>query len=179
MFSEKEIKAYKSIQAPEELRAKICSIQVGNKNTLRTRMRSYSRVLAMMAACILCVITGAFVLGSRSSLKVSVNGQQVTKDGIMIVSEDHQQGNVAMARTMPVVLSIPFEVEEEVIVKEPKQGVLVQEDADKYCWNLMETDTECSYQLIFQEKGKEYRMILEFNEETDNWEVRLEKGIKK
>lgn len=107
MFDEKEIKAYQSISAPDELRERVLS--VGNSSARRNIQHRVRAFAAMAAGLILLVGLPVYVLRNISEPEILLRGELLTADVISIVDESAVPAE-ASARSTPT-FSVPLELE--------------------------------------------------------------------
>ncbi len=102
MFDKKQIDAYNSIKAPDELYEKVISNGASTKKS-----KIYLLPLVASFAACLVIFVGAFMAFNSSGLKVSVFGQELTST---VSYTPESEAGVALARAVPT-LSVPVELD--------------------------------------------------------------------
>ncbi len=102
MFDKKQLDAYNSIKAPDELYEKV----IGSESTKKKSKIYLIPLVASFAAC-LVIFVGAFIAFDSSELKVSVFGEELTST---VSYNPSSEASVASARALPT-LSVPVELE--------------------------------------------------------------------
>lgn len=170
MFDEKEIHAYRQIGAPKELKESIENIVVSKKPGNRKLIYSFS---AAAAGLVLFVTAFLFLNQNRDSLKIFVDGQQLSEAGITIAGME--QYAMAAARMISYPVRIPFEIPDVEVSFQPSQGTVTENAHGSYCWNLENAMENSEYELVIQDKNRNYSIILHFDEENSGWTVSLGK----
>lgn len=110
MFDKKEIEAYKSITAPDELRERVFSTAANNIfESKRTIQRKIGAVAAAAAGLIILVGLPVYMLRSSAKPEILLFGDPLTADGIAIIEESAVSAE-ASARSTPT-FSVRLELE--------------------------------------------------------------------
>ena len=146
MFSDNEIKAYRSIKAPEGIYEKLSRPQRSYADTLR--------IITAVAACFVLVISAVFVFKGEND--VIVNGQKL--NGSVVFYDTSS----AMARSVSSTISVPleFKVSDKTTVSalqgsisvdgEPKTEVEILKS--EVIWWEVPTDKDEVFKLLVTDK---------------------------
>jgi len=166
MFSEEQVKAYKSITAPEELRSRV--IASAPKKKSRSAVYRY----AGLAACLAVIIAVSLVFTSMGSVTVYTDGQEITENGVPVYSAVS-----AMSARGLFGIKLEAELEGKTVISATEGNVYVngqlssgEIDAGKVdvIWDIVPTDTEKTYVLTFENSRGVTEVTLLFNE-TAGW----------
>ena len=187
MFQSKDIEAYKSIKAPQQLKNRIrMSVEQQKRNVIRQ-----SVALVSAATCfVLVFLAGGFLPGKGTVISVNdvmishqaVELENVAGDGVVMASR---------ARSMAPQIQIPLEmhVKEEAHMS-VSQGMLQKEvETGSESMNTTEldiTDSQVVYWTVtgdfsspaictIMEGRKEYVYLIEFNEEESVFTIKQTK----
>lgn len=137
MFDKKEIEAYKSITAPDELRERVFSTAV--KDNSEAKRIIQHRIGAAAAGLIILVGLPVYMLRSSAKPEILLFGDPLTADGIAIIEESAVPAE-ASARSTPtfsVRLELELKCKTEISVTE---GIMTVTDPET-C-ELLYTGTE-------------------------------------
>ena len=170
MFSEEQVKSYKNITAPENLRQRVIDSAPSNKKRFNPVMKG-----ASLAACLALIIAVSLVLGSMGGLTVYTNGQVITEDGVPVYSAVS-----AMSARGMFGINLEAELSEKTFVSSKDGNVYIYgEDGTvsegeteggkvTIVWDIVPTDTEKTYVLTFESSRGATEITLLFNE-TAGW----------
>lgn len=168
MFSEDQIKQYKRITAPSEMRERVLtSVTVQNKKR-RTHVYRYAGI----AACLVLIIAISLVFNSMGSVNVYSDGQVITENGVPVYSAVS-----AMSARGLFGISLEAELDGKTVISATEGDVYVngqlssgEIDAEKVSivWDIVPTDTERTYVLTFKNSRGTTEVTLLFNE-TAGW----------
>ena len=174
MFSEEEIKAYKSVKAPGVLREKVLS---SREKTSQKPLIS-SRKLSLVAACLIAVVGIGFT-GRYAGHTPEIYFENVAlKNGASV----EESGSVSVFSRMAPVLSVPLSLETEStaeisvsvgVVKtiDGNPTVKIPEGREDVIWEVPLPDPEKTYEMEVKEKNKRLRICLEYQKETNTWVI--------
>lgn len=127
MFEKREIEAYKSITAPDELRERVLS---ADYSVARRSIQHKIGALVAMAACMILIVgLPMYVLRSSAKPEILLHGEPLTADGIAIIEESAVPAE-ASARSTPtfsVQLELELKCETEISVTE---GIITVTDPE-------------------------------------------------
>lgn len=158
MLSEKQISAYRSIRAPEELRERV--VREARENAEKSS-GNWAIRLAPVAAAFLLILGLAFFLPQNPQVSVFVDGNEVTD------TLEWKPASRGTERSV-VAVSLPFEIQsEEETVISVSQGFLITEDDAlqtdltfdgeiSFRWELRQGETEAQMEISC---GKSLRRI--------------------
>ncbi|MBR3837039.1 MAG: hypothetical protein IKJ74_02745 [Clostridia bacterium] len=158
MFSEKQISAYRSIRAPEELRERV--VCKARKNAEKGS-GNWAIRLAPIAAAFLLILGLAFFLPQNPLVSVFVDGNALT--GTL----EWESASRGPERSVTAV-SLPFEIqsEEETVISVSRGFLITEDDALRtsltfdgeiaFRWELRQGETEAQMEISC---GKNLRRI--------------------
>ncbi len=193
MFDKNAIDTYKSINASEDLRERVLSMepQVTTQISKSFYFR-YRKVLAYTACLVLLVSAAFFLTRSAGDITISLNGGIVGYEPMQVVQEDQMP---SMARTMSagvppttVILEIEVDSNTEVTVS---NGTLLNNDDEllfdasvsdslelsadaKIIWKVNDPTMEDSPRMTIKTNGKVTNFLLEYNLSSNSWSIRQE-----
>lgn len=160
MFSDKEMKAYRGIKAPEELYRSIVGTKRKERNTLR--------IITALAACLVLIVTSVFIFKGKSN--IIVNGQPL--DGRIVFYDTA----TAKARSVSSAISVPIEIKAEgkteisvlhghVLVdgNEPSKDITIS-SAETLRWEITPTDGDDVYEMRITDKKGTSIISLRYND---------------
>lgn len=178
MFSENQIKAYKSISAPDELRQKILGMEKTEKKS-GFKMRNIGIYAA--AACLVLVVSLSGLFGGND-FTASLGGQEIGKDAVAVQPDS---GIAMLDARAASELSLDIEVETdqaaEVTVSAGSVQISdydtgeVKENAEAsgkniVRWTIINADENETYEMRFDfNRGKSTEIILEYDREAMCW----------
>ena len=159
MFTDKELQAYNSIKAPEELYQRLTKIKVPRKNTLR--------IITALAACLILVITSVFIFGGKSS--IIVNGQPLD-DSVVFYDT-----TAAQARCVSSEISVPIEIKADSMTEisvsngfvlvdggEPTKEITISSD-EKLRWEINVADNDGVFEMRVKDKKGTSKILLNYD----------------
>ena len=168
MFSEEQVKAYKNITAPEELRSSVLKAVGTQRKKSGTKVYRYAGV----AACLAVIIALSLVFGSLGGINVYSDGQIITESGVPVYSAVS-----AMSARGMFGINLEAELDGKTVISSSEGNVYVdgqlaegEIDAEKVSivWDIVPTDTEKIYVLTFENSKGETSVNLLFDE-TAGW----------
>lgn len=174
MFKQSEIDAYQSIGAPKALKDSICNMTL---SASKPKVIKWVRPLAAVAACLAVIIGSSFFYMGRPSMpEIYLNEELLTENAVYLTEgQSGQNAGIAMARSMPVGLSISLLMPKEISALTVSGGVVSQTDDTHYNWEIVQIDRADAYELLFQEKNITYKIVLQFDEDAKKWALHLER----
>ena len=171
MFDKEQVKAYKSITAPEEMKSRVMSACAAPVKKNSKAVYRYSSI----AACLAIIIAVSLVFGGMGSVSVSLDGAVITDSGVPVVTAVS-----AMSRSMTGIF-LEAELDGKTEIKTEDGNVYVYDIATgeaiegktnaakvSIVWDIVPTDTEKTYVLIFENSRGATEITLLFNE-TAGW----------
>ena len=168
MFSKKDVEAYKSITAPEELKQKVF-VAAKNERTIPYRQ------LQLAAACLAVIVSLTLawnwnhsvisVQGSEQMVSFATEARETVKTSISIdISSSHKRKVTVSEGSL---LYADANGEE---VQITDKTVKVISEA-QLLWQL-DGQTDKQYELKVTGWGKDKIYLLNYNQETEHWEIK-------
>lgn len=185
MFSENQIKAYKSISAPEELKQKVLAMEESRK---KPSFKVRNLGVYAVAACLVIVMSLPGIFGG-SDLSAKIYGAEIGSEPIAF-STANEGVAILDARTMPgVSVDIELETEKDVEVTVSEGTVLLfdaetgQAQSDTVLrgkaltrWSIDAPEEEKTYEMALKFQGGSSSVImLEFDRTVQSWTVYYKK----
>lgn len=174
MFSEEQIKQYRNITAPQEMRDRVLN------STKKQRKAKPAKIyeFAGFAACLAVIVAVSLVLGSFGGTTVAINGQVLTdKPAVLPVTAAAASARVASGITLNADLGSSSTItvsEGQVYVFDSKTGLQLDRHTFNkevtIIWDILPTDTETSYTLTIENSRGVTEVSLLFNE-TAGWQI--------
>ena len=170
MFSEEQVKAYKNIKAPDEMRQRVLN-SVGTKKKSSHAVYRYSSV----AACLAVIIAISLVFGSMGGMSVYTGGQEITENGVPVYSAVS-----AMSARGMTGINLETELRGKTVISSSDGNVYVYNENGEISdgeteggkvtviWDIVPTDTEKTYVLTFENSRGATEITLLFDE-TAGW----------
>ncbi len=137
MFSDKQIRAYRTVTAPDSLYQKI-----KEKTDETNRFRATRNRFLALAACVVLVLGCVFLLHLEQNTKVMVNGQEL-RDSLSYA--DLQKG-FEMRSSSHLTLDLEFQVERKTEIR-VSHGVLVTKSGESAVSHTMEQDASFTWEI--------------------------------
>lgn len=186
MFDEKEIKAYREISAPANLRERVLS----SPADIPLARRNFSGMLRMVssaAAClVLVIVLSVFAVGNFGDVSVSISGENLLPEssapvypehGVAPLSAQPKGKSITPSVSFPIALSLSGKTEISVSDGELKSEdgavsfgtVLTADDDILIHWFINPDDTENAFVMTLRGALKSETLTLSYNESTDTW----------
>lgn len=184
MFDSNQIEQFRQIKAPDSLRTKV----LGKK---RTSPRTVILRYGALAACLVIMMSAVLLIrGHTSGITVTMNGYEVTSEGVYTVLSTLDTAHYSIARVVPVSAAagetrevpLEFDVTGECRVKVSSGSILycgevpenetifVSESPLNLIWRIESADREAYYSLVLQYDGEQVVLVMYYD---DGWMIRL------
>ena len=182
MFDNKQIEQFRQIKAPDELRSKVLGAK---RLPVRTTVLRYGA----LAACFVIMMTAVLLFRGRADgIAVTMNGCEVTTEGVYAVPGIVDTAAYSIQRTSPVssgeALEIPLEfaVTGECRLRVSSGSLLLdgeemREDASldaggslNLIWRIESADREAYYSLVLQSENEQTILVMKYD---NGWMIRL------
>lgn len=174
MFGEEQVKQYRSITAPAEMRDRVLNSAKKQKKNIPARVYEF----AGFAACLAVIIAVSLVLGSFGGTTVEINGQVLTAEPAVLPVT----ASAVSARTMSgITLDADLEKSSTITVSEGQFYVFDSKTGQRLerhtfnkevtiIWDILPTDTEAAYTLTIENSRGVTEVSLLFNEAA-GWQI--------
>lgn len=178
---DKNIKsAYKSINAPKELRDKIIALDSSNKKQTKNK---YVLQIATLAACFVLVIAVFAILPLNRNTEILIDGQKISDSPITLYGANTAQlVNVRTQQNVTVPISIDVKDTADIlassgtmVITDIKTGNIIMTDT-KYTtdkkvsilWQNDMPDSDAVYEMTVKTKKECYTITLKYEKSTDS-----------
>ena len=187
MFDEKEIRAYRSVSAPADLRERVLS-SCAERPRERRSFSAMIRATAGAAACLLLVVVlSVFTMGNFGDVSVSVSGETLLPEGSASVHPEHGVAPLSAQPTgksitpsvsFPIALALSEKTEITVSGGEMKMtadgavsfGTALAADGQVLIdWYINPDDTENAFVMTLRGALKSETLTLAYDKTTDTW----------
>ena len=186
MFDEKEIKAYRELSAPANLRERVLS-SPADVSSARRNFSGMLRMASSAAAClVLVIVLSVFAVGKFGDVSVSVSGESILPEhsasvypehGIAPLSAQPKGKSITPSVSFPIALTLSDKTEISVSHGEMKTEdgtvsfgtVLTAEDEILIHWFINPDDTKNAFVMTLRGALKSETLTLANNETTDSW----------
>ena len=190
MFDEKEIAAYRSIAAPQDLKDKVlssCTAQTPKRRDLR----KLSRVISALAAClVLATVLTTYAVGNYTSLDVAVSDRVLNEDSSLAFTAQDNGIAVAMHREVPVT-TVPFTFDGHATLRVSGGVMNVIENGEIVYigteyetngktlvhWTVSGDETSQTLEMTVIGRFKTETIVLHYDEANGAWIVAREKTV--
>jgi hypothetical protein len=196
MFDKKVVDTYQSIVASEKLRERVLELEPQQSIPItKTFYIRYRRVLVYAAGLVLIVSIVFAATRNTEHITVSINGKEVGYEPVQV---DQANPTKPSVRSMPfsipsisVILELEADRDMEITVT---YGTLSRYDEmhlnnqasetlqltadEKILWTLNQPSMEELPRMTIKTKGKVQNYLLECDESSGNWTIKLEKEMK-
>lgn len=171
--------AYKSINAPKELREKIIAL---DNNTIKQKNHKYVLQIATLAACFVLVIAVFAFTPLNRNTEILIDGQTITESPITLYGANTAQlVNVRSQQTVTVPISINAKSTTDIlassgtlVITDIKTGNIIMTDT-KYTtnkkvsilWQNDMPDSDTVYDMTVKTKNECYTITLKYQKSTD------------
>lgn len=186
MFSQKEIKAYRNIKAPDSLKDSIMADY--DLDYTPKRVLPFGRLLtyASAAVCVIFIITfSVFTLKSQTAFTASVNGAPLSSE-LMLLSDDQpvpMTADVRVLSTINVPIKLDIHRNTEITadngiiqVMDPKGGEVIYSDTTfntdtdiLVCWEIIPDSDTAAYTMTISDSKGIHVITLAFDDTVDAW----------
>lgn len=194
MFDKNAKDAYLNIKAPLQLRDKVLSTaqSQAEAESLR-RKKNFSKALkriTAVAACLVLVLTAVVLYQSGGNTSFYVDGQKLAGEAVAVRTANEGLAKAfSLAAEEAVTVNVPVEmklegqakidISEGAVIKdgeyEPTAVPFEAEGELKLEWVIDSAAQGTVYTLTVKDSDGTSALILEYNEEAQGWEVRLER----
>ena len=189
MFDEKEMRAYRNISAPADLKERVLS-SCANVHPARPNFSAMIRTVSGAAAClVLVIVLSVFAVGRFDDTSVSVSGEGLLPECSVLVHPEHGVAPLSahpIGKSIAAPVSIPVELtlsEETTITV--SAGELCMKDADgeahsfgtavtacgtvEIDWYVIPNDTKNAFVMTLRGALKSETLTLVYDEDGDIW----------